>query len=559
MDDEESKELREDLLHVLAQIEKLVEKLVNNDVETRQPTTEFQRRLVGEKNAALNDLAEAKHTAQTTTDMNILTDVLTWALTRLEEEEGKVRARQRNKTPTRNNTPKNAHTHDRKNTGSTTPSSASSRPHEQSYITGNQNNTISNSSSKSNNNNNNNNNHHQNEQKIIMDHKYPELIMGHTGWTIHAAPNGKAYWFHEDTERSVWEEPDNVLEYRKQTEVDGWGVHPSPKGKPYWHNELTGESVWVEPNKMKDSRLAYIERVQHEAGTKTASGPRGGGSSKTKNVSDDDSAEDLSSDEDMFQSLAESKRSKRSKKRKKGGKRVTGMSDNSDKILNDTMKELEKAYTTIHELNEDRDALVEALEKLSVESEDIIHDLKMQLKKANKKINKMKQNGRNDRGESKNKHADEETMEELQTGLESALEELQTEIERNDGLANENDDLRNELDRIKREHAKVASSSSPPKIPSSPKFALSDAESLVLAGNSASLLQKRMRGFLARKEFEKRLDDHIDEDIVIPDFSHLNARASDRNSNHRGSSKYSESDDGGGGGRYTNDGYGRRR
>ena len=104
MSDEESKELREDLLHVLAQIEKLV-----NDVETRSPTTELQRRLVGERNAALNDLAEAKYTAQTTTDMNLLTDVLTWALTRLEEEEGKVRARQRNKTPTK---------------GSTTPSSA---------------------------------------------------------------------------------------------------------------------------------------------------------------------------------------------------------------------------------------------------------------------------------------------------------------------------------------------------------------------------------------------------------------------------------------------------
>jgi len=52
-----------------------------------------------------------------------------------------------------------------------------------------------------------------------------------------------------------------------------------------------------------------------------------------------------------------------------------------------------------------------------------------------------------------------------------------------------------------------------------------------------------MRGFLARKEFERKLDDHLEEDIVIPDFSHLN----NRESNYK-------LDDGGG--RYTNDGYG---
>ena len=77
-----------------------------------------------------------------------------------------------------------------------------------------------------------------------------ELTMGRTGWSIHAAPNGKAYWHNESTGESVWVEPVDVVRYRLATEVDGWGVHPAPNGKP--HSEVTGR-VWQELQRRSDA------------------------------------------------------------------------------------------------------------------------------------------------------------------------------------------------------------------------------------------------------------------------------------------------------------------
>merc|ERR1711865_868953 len=69
-----------------------------------------------------------------------------------------------------------------------------------------------------------------------------ELACGRSGWTIHASPEGKMYWHHAGDEKSVWEEPEEALEYRQGTEMNGWSVHPSPDGQPYWHNEETEAS-----------------------------------------------------------------------------------------------------------------------------------------------------------------------------------------------------------------------------------------------------------------------------------------------------------------------------
>eukprot|EP00946_MAST-07B_sp_MAST-7B-sp1_P002770 g2770.t1 len=88
-----------------------------------------------------------------------------------------------------------------------------------------------------------------------------ELSVGQTGWTIHAAENGKQYWHNSNTGASVWDEPPECLQYRRATSVNGWNVHPAPDGRPYWHNSHTKVSVWIEPPEMKEKRLEYIHTV----------------------------------------------------------------------------------------------------------------------------------------------------------------------------------------------------------------------------------------------------------------------------------------------------------
>ena len=89
-----------------------------------------------------------------------------------------------------------------------------------------------------------------------------ELACGRSGWTIHASPEGKMYWHHAGDEKSVWEEPEEALEYRQGTEMNGWSVHPSPDGQPYWHNEETEASVWEEPAEMQEARERYMSKYK---------------------------------------------------------------------------------------------------------------------------------------------------------------------------------------------------------------------------------------------------------------------------------------------------------
>ena len=499
---DELADLHSDLNHVLDEIEHLVSITPIPISATTATKTNIEEKRAED----LNDIAEARATAATVKDVGELTDILTWALQRLEEEERKQSAQKKQQTPPRrqqsSNTRKEA------------------------------------------------------EEKVSSDSSkdvHPELVMGNTGWSIHAAPNGKAYWHHEITGESVWEEPHSVLEYRKQTEVQGWGIHPSPTGKPYWHNEHTGESVWVEPAAMKQRRLKYqaLSGISFEQVRSSSSS-----SSKVQSDDDDDlddvedENEENEEDEDRRHVMGESKMgggAKQNTDRQKGG------NSNDTRVLRrqlkDTMRELERSLMTVHDLTEDRDALVEALDKLSTESEDMIDDLRLQLKRAkrqqgnssnsNSNSNSNSRNGGgSSRGEGKSSpssydHSNTEQMEELQVGLESALEELQSEMEKNDRLQTAVETLRDENDRLK-EVTTTASQS-----PMRKTFSVNDAEAHKLADRSASLLQSRMRGFLARKEFEQKVEDHLMDDVVIPDFSHLNDRRSGR-------------------GRYTNDGYGRR-
>ena len=500
-------DLRSDLSHVLDEIEQLVS---NSPLPKNK---DYHTRFEAERVENLQDIEEARNEANKVKGMDELTDILTWALQRLEEEEGKQRARAANRTPTSSKTGGQKSSESKSNNNSNSNS---------------KNNTVASASTVG-----------QKGEEADGNESldvHPELVMGNTGWTIHAAPNGKAYWHHEITGESVWEEPNVVLDYRKQTEVDGWGVHPAPTGKPYWHNEITGESVWVEPEAMTRRRVEYLTLANVSFEQVRAS------NSKMQDSDDDD--ED--SNDDYIQNVVSNNDTKDTRLLRRQ--------------LTDTMAELEKSLVTIHDLTEDRDALVEALDNLSTESEDRINRLKMKLKRvkqrAKTKAAAEKEGKSQDTAESKNptrsyEDENENAMEELSQGLETALVELQSEMEKNDRLQNAVQKLRAENKKLKKENGNetVVSPVSKRDLVKSPlkeqrkTFAVNDLESQKLAKKSASLLQSRMRGFLARKEFEKKVEEHLMDEIVIPDFSHLNNRRS-------GSDR---------GGRYTNDGYGRKR
>jgi hypothetical protein len=53
---------------------------------------------------------------------------------------------------------------------------------------------------------------------------------------------------------------------------------------------------------------------------------------------------------------------------------------------------------------------------------------------------------------------------------------------------------------------------------------LNDEETSSLGEKSASQIQRRIRGFMARKEFDKKLEEHLMEEVVVPDFSHLSRK-----------------------------------
>ena len=471
MENEEVSDLRDDLIHVLSRVEQHIHEAQLNKVDQQQQ---------------LNEVAEARHTAQQVKDASTLTDILTWALSRLEQEEG----RQRHGTLSKSH----------------------------SIVPG--------------------------DKK--HNHIYPQLIMGKSGWTIHAAPNGKAYWYHDATEKSVWDEPLNVINYRKQTEVDGWGVHPSPKGKPYWHNEITGASVWVEPEAMKKRREEYASLADISFARQTAAAASA--SSKREALSTIDSSDDDDASDTATATTTTTQRH--------GAAAAVMTAESNDpsvlkRLLNTTMVELEKSYATIHDLNEDRDALVEALDKVSVESEDIIHELRQQVKQA-KKSQKNSRHSREQQGGGSSK------MQE--SGEDSARTEALEQTVHH--LKNENDILQREMDemmdhmielekKVKRSAARPAAAQSPSTAPESPaspgKHRRTAHQPALDAGKSAKMLQSHMRGYLARKELERKVDDHLYEEIVIPDFSHLNQRRATSRHRSHGSSKYGDSGDEGGG------------
>ena len=482
--------------------------------------------------------------------------------------------------------------------------------------------------------------------------------MGRTGWSTHAAPNGKAYWHSERTGESVWVEPVEVVRYRLATEVDGWGVHPAPIGKPYWHNEETGASVWREPPAMAKRRKAYMSSVQSASFARTdtpavAEGKRSEASSTsssstkkekkkktkkkdtkgtkdTKDTKDtkernattrdegksadamaDYTLSDTSSDSDDGDILGELHREMdstlqgyltkpakaaaptTSSESKSGGgrdgkdvmgKQIDGWEQSAlmskdpsemQRVLRETIAALKNSLSDVHDITMDRDALVEAIHKMSAENHEEVESLEAEIQAANAKIKrlktKLKQGGNNGNDDRDGGMAN---VAALQDGLEAALTKLQSETERSRALEGslaqlkeDNEAMRAQLAEArggavrggraegkstegslsckeegepdagaqpgrvsgkKKKKKKKKKRSIPSKNAKSPKRntdagAGSLVDDHIEMGRSASVVQSHMRGFIARREMRQRIETKLEEDIDIPDFGFLDA------------------------------------
>ncbi len=477
--------------------------------------------------------------------------------------------------------------------------------------------------------------------------------MGRTGWSIHAAPNGKAYWHSEQTGESVWVEPVEVVRYRLETEVDGWGVHPAPNGKPYWHNEDTGASVWMEPPAMMERRKAYMRsmqgvsfaRIDQDAAVEGKHSDASGrdaaintGKKKKKKSKDrkqnnstrdegksaditdeyklsDTSDDDGDSDDDIIGALNREMKStlqgylttpsagastNASESKSSGdgggdmGKRIDGWEERAltsedpsemKRVLRETMAALKNSLSDVHDITTDRDALVEAIHKMSAENHEEVTSLEAEIQSAKAKIKrlkkKVKRGGTNTSNGDNDGDGGKPDVAALQDGLEAALQKLQVETDRSRALErslaqlkDENEALRAQLAETSRgddggrdrgrakgsrrhggqegktseEAGEVGESkagSRPGRVSGSkkkkskrskrPKRSKQDnvqrknmeegggslIEDHIQMGRSASVVQSHMRGFLARREMRQRIETKLDEDIDIPDFGFL--------------------------------------
>merc|ERR1711988_1886410 len=73
------------------------------------------------------------------------------------------------------------------------------------------------------------------------------------GWSEHKAPDGRLYFYNEETKQSSWEKSD-ALKTPAELLLSKcpWKEHKSDTGKVYFHNTVTKESRWTRPKELED-------------------------------------------------------------------------------------------------------------------------------------------------------------------------------------------------------------------------------------------------------------------------------------------------------------------
>lgn len=100
----------------------------------------------------------------------------------------------------------------------------------------------------------------------------PSVSKSASGWTTHRSPQGKTYYYHAATKRSVWEKPDALKTPAERAPSSVWKAFPAPNGRTYYYNSQTKQSVWQEPEELKKIREAKMASASSNAMSATGMG-----------------------------------------------------------------------------------------------------------------------------------------------------------------------------------------------------------------------------------------------------------------------------------------------
>lgn len=78
-----------------------------------------------------------------------------------------------------------------------------------------------------------------------------------SAWTEHRAPDGKTYFYNNQTKESSWEKPKELMNAAEHAVAkSSWAEHKAPDGRIYYHNKETNESKWEMPEELQALKAA---------------------------------------------------------------------------------------------------------------------------------------------------------------------------------------------------------------------------------------------------------------------------------------------------------------
>nr|XP_056717092.1 LOW QUALITY PROTEIN: pre-mRNA-processing factor 40 homolog A [Euleptes europaea] len=84
-------------------------------------------------------------------------------------------------------------------------------------------------------------------------------------WSEHKSPDGRTYYYNNDTKQSTWEKPDDLKTPAEQMlSKCPWKEYKSDSGKPYYYNSQTKESRWAKPKELED--LEAVIKAEENSG-----------------------------------------------------------------------------------------------------------------------------------------------------------------------------------------------------------------------------------------------------------------------------------------------------
>lgn len=80
-------------------------------------------------------------------------------------------------------------------------------------------------------------------------------LASNTEWTEHKAPDGRPYYYNQNTKQSSWEKPEALMTPAELLHNQcPWKEYRSDANKVYYHNVTTKETCWEPPPEYLDMK-----------------------------------------------------------------------------------------------------------------------------------------------------------------------------------------------------------------------------------------------------------------------------------------------------------------